>query len=324
MSVTAPSPTFVRGLVLPAGQAPSLEAIEDSLLTAVFDGELSLLRRLPAVRPGWFMGDEALVYRWTPPLVGGAGPVHPPVTVIIDAPARPMPTLDGSADTAAAWTLGAFGAGAAPGGLQRAASTTPAWEQAPRVVAEHAAMLRIRLSYSLGGGVSVPPDSRHRDTELALLTALALPLLELPEVLGWFHAPGEALRSPAQVRRALRHAREDGRFALELWSHTRAFEVGDDDGWAVYDTVGMPALGARDLELCVRTAQLSPPDALRFIANLALYTLAERDPFQSGHTAESPMGRIQAATRRRGFAAPPRKVVRWAPVGGRSRPVSII
>jgi len=321
--MTAPTPTFLRGLVLPASGAPTLDVIEDALLTAVFDGELSLLRRLPPVRPGWFMGHEALVFRWTPPF-GDGGPVHPPIAVVIDVPDQPMPTLDGSADTAAAWTLGAFGAGAAPGGLQRAAATTPAWDAAARVVSEHTAMVRIRLSYTLGTGSSAAPLDRDRDTELALLTALGLPLLELPEVLAWFHPAGEALRSAAQVRRALRHAREDDRLAVELWCHTRSFEVGDADGWAVYDTVGMGALGARDLELCARTEQLPPGDALRFLSNLALYTLAENDPFKSGHTAESPMGRIRAATRARGFAAPPRKVVRWAPIGGRNRPVAIL
>jgi hypothetical protein len=321
--MTAPSPTFVRGLVLPASGAPTLDVIEDALLTAMIDGDLSLLRRLPAMRPGWFMGDDALVYRWLPRVVSAAE-VHPPITVVIDAPDRPMPTLDGSADTAAAWTLGCFGAGAAPGGLQRAASTTPSWSESETVVGAHTGMVRIRLSYSLGTRSSAAPVNRVRDVELALLTALAVPLLELREVLGWFHAAGEALRSPAQVRRALRHAREDDRFPFELWCHTRAFEVGDPDGWAVYDTVGMSALGARDLELCARTEQLQPGDALRFLSNLALYTLAEQDPFKSGHTAESPIGRIRAVTRARGFAAPPRRIVRWAPIGGRTRPMGIL
>lgn len=30
----------------------------------MIDGELVLLRRLPAMRRGWFMGDDAMVYRW--------------------------------------------------------------------------------------------------------------------------------------------------------------------------------------------------------------------------------------------------------------------
>jgi hypothetical protein len=149
------------------------------------------------------------------------------------------------------------------------------------------------------------------------------PILELPEALAWFHAPGERLCTGQTVRRALDHAREDGRVPVEVWTHLRAWNLADSDGWVVYDTVGMPSLGARDIEVVARQEQLSATDAAVFVRNLSLYTLAEGDPFKSGHTAASPVGRLRARILPRGFAAPMRRVVRWAPIGGRTLPVAL-
>jgi len=308
-------------VLLPCRAAPSLETIQDALVTAVLpDGDWAFLRSLPPVRPGWFLGDPALVYRWVPPFDGASPVTHPPVTVVIDAPARPLPVKADADDLQAAYALGAFGPGAQPGCLVRAAMSTPEWPGAADVPADHQAFVRVRLSYALGGGGVADPPGRSRDLELALLTALALPLMELSEVLGWFHAPGERLLSRAGVRRALVHAREDGRVPVELWTHLRARELGDPDGWVLYDTVGMATLGARDLELAARSEQLSTTDAAVFLRNLSLYTLGESDPFKSGHTAESPVGRIRARVLPRGMLPPARRVVRWAPIGGRPLP----
>lgn len=310
-------------MLLPCQGVPALDVIEDALVTAVPpQGELRLLRRLPAARPGWFLGDPSLVYRWTPSL-DADGPVHPPMTLLVDAPSRRLPGVDTDEDTAAAYALGAFGPGAVPGGLVRAAATTPEWSEAAGVVDAHTAVLRSRLSYAIGGGGHADPPGRDRDLELAVLSALASPLLELGEVLGWFHAPGERLCSRAAVRRALAHAAEDGRVPVELWTHLRAFAVGDPDGWVLYDTVGMPSLGARDLELAARADRLSGADAAVFLRNLSLYALARADPFKSGHTTESPVGRLRARVLGRGLRAPARRVVRWAPMGGRPLPLSL-
>jgi len=301
----------------------SLDTIEDALMTAVLPvGEWDLLRRLPSVKPGWFLGDTALVYRWAPSLGDAGAAAHPPVTVVIDAPARPLPAA-GSDDLVVAHALGAFGPGAQLGSLVRASAATPDWPEAATVADEHRAMVRIRLTYALGGGGTPSPTGRIRDLELSLLTSLGVPLLELSEVMAWFHPPGERLVSRAGVRRSRLHAKEDARLPLELWTHLRAWELGDDDGWMLYDTVGMATLGARDLELAVRQERLSPTDAAVFLRNLSLYTLGESDPFKSGHTAESPVGRIRARVLPRGFTAPARTVVRWAPIGGRPLPAQL-
>lgn len=323
------APIFARALLLPCRETPSLDTIEDALLTAVLPaGDWRMLRRLPPVRPGWFLGDEALVYRWAPTLGDPSAVSHPPVTVVIDAPDRPLPPepLDGSADQealVAAHALGAFGPGAQPGCLVRAAGSTPEWPGAATVAAEHRGLIRVRITYALGGGGTPSPAGRSQPLELSLLTSLGTPLLELPGVLAWFHAPGERLMSRAGVRRARAHAREDQRLPVELWTHLRAWSLDDADGWMIYDTVGMATLGARDLEVAARSELLSPTDAAVFVRNLSLYTLAESDPFKSGHTAESPVGRIRAKARSRGFAAPARRVVRWAPIGGRPLPSSL-
>lgn len=313
-------PTFARALLLPTRRVVSLELVQDVLETAVLpDGEWAFLRRLPPVRPGWFLGDEALLYRWMPDPADGPG--HPPITVVIDAPARPFPAMGiDDPDVAAAYTLGAFGPGATPGCLVRAAQASPEWAGAAEVADGHQAVLRIRLSYSLGAVGVAQPTGRVREVELDLLTRLAIPMLELPQVFGWFHAPGERLVSRQTVRRARNHADEDGRLPIELWTHQRAWNLAEADGWVLHDTVGMPSLGARDIELAVRAEQLSTTDAALFLRNLSLYTLAEGDPFKSGHTAESPVGRLRARVLPRGFSAPMRRVVRWTPIGGRGLP----
>ncbi|HCH63106.1 MAG TPA: hypothetical protein DFR83_09895 [Deltaproteobacteria bacterium] len=313
-------PTFVRAVLLPTRSPVSLDLLQDALETAVVpEGEWVLLRRLPPVRPGWFLGDEALLCRWIPE--PSDGPVHPPITVVIDAPDRKLPSLGSEdADLTAAYALGAFGPGAAPGGLVRASQASPEWPEAAAVAGAHEGLIRVRLSYGLGAGGTAAPSGRVRDVELNLLTALVTPLLELSEVLGWFHAPGERLVSRQAVRRALKHAREDGRLPIELWTHQRAWKLADADEWVLHDTVGMPSMGGRDIELAIRADQLPPVDAAVFLRNLSLYTLDEGDPFKSGHTAESPVGRLRARVLARGFAAPVRRVVRWSPIGGRGLP----
>jgi hypothetical protein len=279
------APTFARAVLLPTRRPVSLDTLRDALVTAVVPaGELVFLRELPPVRAGWFLGDPALVFRWVPELTDG--PTVPPVMVVIDAPARPLPTLGAQdSDLAAAYALGSFGPGATPGCLARASQATSEWSGAVSVAAAHNSLVRVRLTFALGGGETPDASVRNRDTELALLLALAAPLLDLPEVLAWFHAPGERLCSRSGVVTALSHAKEDGRLPVELWTHLRAWQVGDADDWVLYDTVGMPSLGVRDLELAARADQLSASDAATFLRNLSLYALAESDPFKSGHTA---------------------------------------
>lgn len=324
--MTAAAPLFCRTLLFPTTEAPELDLLQDALTTAFLDsGDLSLLRRLPPVRPGWFLGSPALVYRWTPDLDSPGARIQRPLTVLVDSVAESLPeALSGGAlteDVAAAWALGCFGAGAAPGALRRALRH-PGWPDAAAMLATHRGVVRIRLSYAFGQGDDAHPNPADRDrtAERALLTALALPILELPTVLGWLHAPGEALRQPREVRRALQHARDDKRLPIELWTHARVTPVADTGGWLLVDTVGMEDFGARDVELAVAPDSVAIEDAVRFVRNLSLYAVAEHDRFKAGHTAEGPAGRLIARPRGRGVLDPPRRVVRWVPVGGPSVP----
>ncbi len=313
------APIFVRTVLLPCQGIVSMDAVEDALLTASTPtGDLVRVRLLPARGPGWFLGEPSIVLRWSDGLDAAPLSGHPPITVLVDVVPRRIPLApEEEGDLAAAWALGAFGAGTASGALLR--SIEGGGPTARDVVEQHDSFLRVRLTYALGAAGVADPAGRQMAQELAVLMSVARPLVDIPEVRGWFHGPGEVLRMPAEVRAAIRHAKEDKRLPIELWTSVRAMSV-DEAGWCVVDSVGMAALGNRDLEWWIAPGTVPASDAALFLRNLTLYAISEPVDFKTGHTAASPAGHIEAKLLGRGFRAPQRRVVRWTATAGPALP----
>ncbi len=213
---------------------------------------------------------------------------------------------------------GAFGTATAPGALARAISQAVHWPEAAVSTATHQAFLRIRTSPAFPGTDPGPLITwRH-------LTGIAALLLAMPSSTAWFAPCGEVLHSRTTLMASLQSAAQGDHLPIDLWSGLRMFRLGDPDGWAVMDTVGMAGLGGQDAELCFRPDVLSPQQAGAFLRNFSLYLIENKKPVEDGHTLEGPGVRLQVRVPDRSLVPPRRSVWRLFPVGGRPVPTLLM
>lgn len=290
------------------------------ILTVLFDTPPTLdavgtaLARVGATpRPqprgeGWVLGHPGVMVPGTDDRPG----------VFVDIVPAPWPDGMGARGGApalrAAAAQGAFGPAPAPGALARAATHAAHWPEAPAAIATHQAFLRLRTS-PMFPGTSTGPAATWRH-----LTGLAALLMALPGATAWFAPQGEVLHASSTLVASIQEAARDQRHPIDLWTGLRLFRMGDPDGWAVMDTVGMAILGGVDVELCFRPALLDPREAGAFVRNASLYLLQGDKQVSAGHTLEGPGIKVQALAPPQALVPPGRPVLRLVPVGGRPLP----
>lgn len=296
------APPFPQILTVLCDRAPALEEV------------LGVLSRIGAqARPeprgtGWTLGHPGVLVPGGPDLPG----------VFVDILPLPWPDGLGARDEDEALRTaalqGAFGPTPAPGALARASTHAAHWPEAAAAVATHTTVLRIRTSPHFPGTAASPAATwRH-------LTGIGLLLLSLPGATAWFAPQGEVLHSRSTLVPALQRAQDAGHQPVDVWTGLRFFRLGDADGWAVMDTVGMSILDGTDGEFCFRPEELDPREAGAFLRNVTLYLLDGSKPVDEGHTLEGPEMRVRVVRPERCLVAPSRPVLRLVPVAGRPLP----
>lgn len=219
--------------------------------------------------------------------------------------------------TFAAWSSGAFGPFAYPGGLERALAMPSGDERAQERVAEHRAVVRIGLSYAFGApdDAVLFPNDRDPVDELLFLLDVTRALLDVEGALDVYNPNGETLFDVRNYDAAIASAEAQEVLPTNLWVNVRTLDHAD--GFAVMDTVGAQQLGQVDHEACFSPRDFTEDDVFQFLHNSIGYVTTSERPLADGHTLSGPQGsKWRARVFDQGFADPPRKVRRFVPVGG--------
>lgn len=296
-------------------RAPSLDQLEAALADAPLRG-----RRESAPSQPWLGGPSVLVAMR--PEVNGLVNVD----VVDEAWPDSMGDPKEHTELFGAWTLGAFGPLTFPGALDRASQQSVSWPDARAAVGRHGAFVRLRASYVFGSGpdAAVVPEDYEPAAELAFLTGLALPLLELDGAIAFFAPSGEVLLEPPSFEALLAERAEAALPPLDAWSNVRYFALGDAEGWAVMDTIGNEQFGVHDLEACFPTAVVEPDALALWLRDVSLYLLRSGPVIENGHTMEGPGGVWRAHVMEESLAPAPRPTLRWVPTFGESPPAGAI
>ena len=225
----------------------------------------------------------------------------------------------------AAWSMGHFGPGAFPGGLQRATQNCWHWEDGAAVAQRHTSFVRIRTSYVLGaeGDDPVMPPDYDPVAELLFSTAIARAILNVPGALCYFNPNGEMLHTAEAIDSALAEQRDSGTLPQHLWCNVRLVRLSDQEPWMLMDTVGMDQLDRVDHEALFGD-DYDPSQVARFLRSIADYLLQRGPVIKDGDTASGP-GEVdwQARTFSDPIYQPPRDVMRWLPLDGSKAPPAL-
>lgn len=214
-----------------------------------------------------------------------------------------------------AWTMGHFGPGAFPGGLQRAAEHWWAEPEKRGMAPAHGAYVRLRMTYVMGAGPKsrVAPEDYAALPELEFLNRMVVALLKHPAAVAYFNPSGEVLATAKAFARSVAFHGSHQLPPLGLWTNIRIFNV---EGWTMMDTVGMEQLDRRDSEVCFPTGKFEAGAVDYFMRNCCLYLLQKGEVINDGDTMNGPGEKNwQARHREEPVAQPPRRTLRWFEVG---------
>jgi hypothetical protein len=237
---------------------------------------------------------------------------------------------DESPERFVAWSIGQFGPLAYPGCLQRAGEQSWGWEEGGERIQQHAAHVRLLISYVLGveesddeDEVPLVPDDYDPLDELNFLTRAVAAVLEMPEAICYFNPGGEVLRDDGGLRRGLNHAWSHDLPPLDMWTNIRLFRA--TDGWTLMDTVGNGQFDLPDLEAIYHNEDYQPSEVEGFLRSASLYLLQGNDEVEDGDTADGPgnlhWSAMQCAD---ALSDPPRPTIRWIPQDGSTPPEDLL
>jgi len=296
-----PRGLFPQCVCLLASKAPTIDDVAHQL--EGFD----VLKTREAKEPSWLGGHPEAIVRYEPELNG-----H----VLVDVIDAPWPDTMGDpekeTDLFGAWSLGAFGPGAFPGNLERAAQQHP--PELSDVAESHAALIRLRTTYTLEAGenAAVRPEGADALDELEFLTAMARALLTLDEALMLFNPGGEVLLQAKELDARRANAQAMGVPPLDVFSSVRLVEIGELPGWSMMDTVGLEQLFLPDHEAFFESNTLDPNQVGGWLRDVSLYVLEAGQVIESTDTIDGPGGTWRClATHGEPALAPPRPVLRW-------------
>jgi hypothetical protein len=229
--------------------------------------------------------------------------------------------LSGDPPLLTAWSAGALGPTTAPGALARAVQHAPELPEGAKI-SDHRGFIRLRWTGALAAAGR--PATRQLEPYLVELAASIL-AADLPEIFAYFHPSGEVVLNRSGFAAQLQYAKEGGHPPVALWSAIRLFRVGDPQGWALMDLVGLQAWDRSDVEVAflpgMRTdlgkatrEPATPTSIARFLRNLSIYLLGRGDIMLDGHFTEGPGSRFRVTRVARSLVDPPREVIRLLPV----------
>ncbi|HET8539981.1 MAG TPA: DUF4261 domain-containing protein [Anaeromyxobacter sp.] len=276
-------------------------------------------------RPKEGEGEDA----WAVSGPGYVAPLRSGTIAVVDVLDRPWPsaaTAEARPAIASAFDVGAFGPGATPGALARAADQPWLWDQGEAVASGHAGFVRVRTGnvvgeVSTGGASQEPAGDRDPTYELRSLTELAQALLRLPGALALFVPAGEALRSREQVDAAMARKIGVSPPPLELWTNLRAIALlrEGEVSWLAIDVIGMRQLGLPDQEALFAEGE-EEPEAVEALLHDACLHVLSGNRIAAGATADDRRGHRWKMSPAVGLVAPRRPVLRWLPEGSQRIP----
>lgn len=301
---------FTQGAVVFFETEPSLDALAGVLT------DFGVASRRPASED-WAISGPSLRLPFRPEHNGA---------VAVDIVSRPWPDHMGDPRDEpmlfAAWSMGHFGPGAFPGGLQRAMQNCWHWEDGAATAKRHTSFVRIRTSYAFGAGSDDPvmPSDYDPVAELLFSTAIARAILTLPGALCYFNPNGETLHSAAAIDGGLAEHRSSGSLPQHLWCNVRLVRLSDHEPWMLMDTVGMDQLDRVDHEALFGD-DYEPSEVAGFLRSIADYLIQRGPVIKDGDTASGP-GDVdwQARSFSEPIYQPPRDVMRWLPLDGAEVP----
>ena len=289
---------YSQGVAILFTEPPSIPDLREHL------SEIDVVAETPASELPE-IGGPSLTVSYRPELNG---------MVNVDVWPHPWPDHMGSPDEEpmlfGAWSMGHFGPGAYPGGLERAIQQAWFDADAPAVAEEHQAVVRLRLSYVFGAGDDAPvrPEGVDDQHELQFLDRMSVALLAHPQASAYFNPNGEVLST--------RHgfgADQGAHRALERWTNLRMMRLQDlGEDWMLMDLVGCEQLGIMDHEVAFQSSAAEPNEVARFLRNMILHELEAPGRVKSCDTAELGSGRVvQCHASTHALYAPPRPTLRW-------------
>lgn len=224
----------------------------------------------------------------------------------------------GDGPTIVASHMGALGPGAGAGGLERACQQAWYWKEAGAAVARHTAFVGIRMC---GGALEGNAESSPAGAKLQWMVESAARIAQLPGAIAFFNPGAEVVRTPEELLEAQALAHGESRPAVETFLAMRRWI---NDGWDLFDVVGMGQFDLPDMEFATPQGTLLPSDCFPCLANLCLYLIEKGDIMQTGHTVDGPHGhRWKAMKCAKSVAPPERPVIRWWPESGPVPPASL-
>ncbi len=298
---------FTQSAFLLLSRPATLDQIQERL-----EGKYEILGRTEGDPDTfWAFGSPALVLQLGDELEG---------RLIIDAVeerwADDAGDPEGNPGLFAAWNLGAFGPGAAPGCLERAGQQAWAWKQASAAVRGHRALIRLRTTWVTEDEEQPLPEDYDPRKELLLLTQVASEIAELREVMCWFNPNGESLRPPGFVREALDHHLTDDEWPLDVWTNVRVSKLPIEGDWMLMDTVGMPQIRRPDVEILFPQGRFALEQVDRFARDLCAYLVEAGNVLDDGHTVDGPDETTWMVLKiAHPLGEPDRPVLRFVPAG---------
>lgn len=301
--------SFTQGVTVLLERSVDVQALQQ-YLTA-----FEIVRTIEGSGPQW-MGAPGLAIAMRPEVNG-----H----VVVDVIDHPWPDHMGDpkkeSQLFGAWAMGWFGPFVYPGNLLRAQQMSFAWQDAATVSSRHAAFIRIKSSYVLGGGAKAPimPADYAPLPELEFVTSVAQALLKHPAALAYFNPNGEVLRSSDGFVDDVAWHHDHGVMPLPLWANIRLFNLAP--GWTMMDTIGMEQLGIDDQEACFSSDRYVLRDVDHFLRNATAYVCKQGAVIKEGDTMDGPGGvRWIGRPVEQSLAPRPRRVLRWLPMDGATAP----
>jgi hypothetical protein len=297
---------FTQAISILLTHPVSLEELEP-LLT-----EYPVIKRRPAA-PDLHLGAESLIVAYRPEVNG---------YVQIDVQDGPWPDSMGGPDGAenemvlGAWMAGAYGPFAYPQNLERAVQQDWVWGQAKSVCEQHAAFLRIRLSYMFGAAENARaiPEDCNPTLELVFLTLVAIELMNHPATICYFNPNGEVVLDAESLKKVFMYCYQRKFPPVSAWCNVRHYAT--ESGWLMSSTVGMQQLDLPDLEAWHPANKYSMKDVGLMLQNCALYLLENGTVIGEGNTMDGPGGIRWRANQVETKLVPPREVIRWLPADG--------
>jgi hypothetical protein len=241
--------------------------------------------------------------------------------VLVDVLPRPWPDAFGDPETDASTFVargaGAFGPGAWPGGLARAARGAPEPE-ALALVERHAGVVRVRLTYALDrpDGAPLFPEGRDPVAELRAVLEVAGAVLRLPGALAFYNPNAEVLATPPAFERARTASGRALPWPLVVAIRELALE--QPAGHRLLDTLGLGAQFDRarfallDHEVLLGDG-VDPGEARRMLQGLSATAIQRGRDWEEGDEVQGPGGGWVAQRHAEALVVPPRPVWRWLP-----------